>query len=538
MKSWLILPALVSLAGCPTTEDSKPDDSNQPQETGEPDTPSPVIFIQPSSLEYGNVDAGADLTATLTIWNTGRGELILSATTIDTADGPFTISDYPLLQIPSGDSDEMQITFAPLSAGDESATLLVDSNDPDTPSLEVPLTGTGVAPTIQLTSSADDLGQTWTGCEGWALLTVENTGNADLTVSEVVLSGAESGFTFALNEEHNGALPWVLAPGQDEYLGTLTYLPLDEGEDQATLTVTSDDPLFPQSTLTVAASGAVFESITDTFTIEDKPLDILFATDRSGSMTDDLSIVAAGLDGMLSALAAAGADYRLSMVAEDSGCINGPDLWIDADFTGDVAATTATWLNEAAGAGLYSEHAFTQWETALQASALGAGGCNEGLVRDEATLHLVGISDEPEQSPGDWSTYVANLQAMKDDPAEVVFHGIGGSPSDTCTLYYRGVWEAAEATGGTWVSICSFSSADMTTLAEDILAIAWDHSSFSLSTDPVADTIQVTVDDVVQAEGWSYDVETRRVLFDTSLSAGSSLLIAYDVATDCDTQRR
>ena len=53
-------------------------------------------------------------------------------------------------------------------------------------------------------------------------------------------------------------------------------------------------------------------------------------------------------------------------------------------------------------------------------------GCNYGIVREDAKLNFVAVSDEPEQSTNSYSHYISLFQSYKADPEDVIFHAIGG----------------------------------------------------------------------------------------------------------------
>ena len=60
----------------------------------------------------------------------------------------------------------------------------------------------------------------------------------------------------------------------------------------------------------------------------------------------------------------------------------------------------------------YTEAAFSLFESFLSESvdingAPDPGGCNYGVVRQNAKLNLVGVSDEPEQSVNTYGYYVS-----------------------------------------------------------------------------------------------------------------------------------
>ena len=101
----------------------------------------PDIAVSLESLDFGGVKVGKKLTKTLKITNNGTGELRI---TIDGIGGTeFSISGSSNITIKSKKSYNVKVTFKPTSTGSKTATLEIHSNDPDTPVVEVALTGTG-----------------------------------------------------------------------------------------------------------------------------------------------------------------------------------------------------------------------------------------------------------------------------------------------------------------------------------------------------------------------------------------------------------
>ena len=127
-----------------------------------PAAPQPDISVSPTSLPFGDVNVGSSSTQNLRITNNGTQNLVVSSVTIIGTDaGQFSIvvgscgSLTPTI-LPSSNC-EIGVTFSPTSTGAKTASLSISSNDPDTPLLDIPLTGTGLAtdtqaPTIQITS--------------------------------------------------------------------------------------------------------------------------------------------------------------------------------------------------------------------------------------------------------------------------------------------------------------------------------------------------------------------------------------------------
>lgn len=103
-----------------------------------------VIQIDPVGYDFGEVDMGASVSTTLTIYSTGDTPLaiddvyFLAGSSMD-----FSITSllYPPIILGAGGLFSVEITFAPSVEGSASAVLVIESNDLATPVLEVDLTG-------------------------------------------------------------------------------------------------------------------------------------------------------------------------------------------------------------------------------------------------------------------------------------------------------------------------------------------------------------------------------------------------------------
>jgi hypothetical protein len=111
------------------------------------------IIVSPSPVDFGNVTPGDSSTQEISIQNNGDADLTLTSTEIlGTNAGMFDIvsggndpcGELPVVLAP-GLSCTMDVTFTPTSGGDKTATLRIHSNDPETPSTDVTLNGTGLA---------------------------------------------------------------------------------------------------------------------------------------------------------------------------------------------------------------------------------------------------------------------------------------------------------------------------------------------------------------------------------------------------------
>ncbi|MCA9758747.1 MAG: choice-of-anchor D domain-containing protein [Candidatus Eisenbacteria bacterium] len=129
-------------------------------ESNDPDAPSidvpvtldvdgePSLLAQPAALEFGDVIIGAESTLTLLVTNVGTAELAISQILVTGSD--FDTNTNPIVLAP-GDDTELLVTFTPQADGPVSGSLDLSSNDPESPTTTVPLSGTGrIAPIVRV----------------------------------------------------------------------------------------------------------------------------------------------------------------------------------------------------------------------------------------------------------------------------------------------------------------------------------------------------------------------------------------------------
>lgn len=334
-------------------------------------------------------------------------------------------------------------------------------------------------------------------------------------------------------------MPWELEP-LDVVELWVDFAPLDEYQDIAYLQAYSNDPATPIARATQTGGGSLAGENTDLF---EQPIngatDILFALDWSGSMSDNIGNVQSNFGVFVTTLASMDADYQVAVVTDDDGCIeypSGTQPWIDNTLAlSDQQDIFDTMVNDGSP-GSNTERAFMLLEAALKTSNISTGGCNEGFYRENATLSLVGVSDEPEQSVNPYTYYVSLFQSMKDDTDDVVMHAIGGDYPTGCgtNQAYTGFYEATVASGGVFLSICATDfGSHLETLAEGSAA---DLTSFELTDIPVPDTIEVTVNGIPTTVGWSYNNADNSIDFEESYvpEGGSTVQVYYALFGDCD----
>jgi hypothetical protein len=101
----------------------------------------PDISVAQTPIDFGNIKVGKKGTKTLKIGNNGTGDLVITLSVLEGTD--FSIQGSSSVTIKSKKSYSLKVLFMPKSTGLETATLEIDSNDPDTPTLNISLSGIG-----------------------------------------------------------------------------------------------------------------------------------------------------------------------------------------------------------------------------------------------------------------------------------------------------------------------------------------------------------------------------------------------------------
>lgn len=123
-----------------------------------------AIEVTPLAHDFGEVELDSSSTTIITIQNLGDDFLIVNNVYIQAGSPEFTISQLPslpaIINPPDGStiySISVEVTFTPPAVGSFSGALVVESNDPGSPTVTVALQGTGVSTAPPPTSVAEML---------------------------------------------------------------------------------------------------------------------------------------------------------------------------------------------------------------------------------------------------------------------------------------------------------------------------------------------------------------------------------------------
>ncbi|KFA90902.1 hypothetical protein Q664_25390 [Archangium violaceum Cb vi76] len=205
------------------------------------------VEVSPTSLDFGEQLVGTTSAARrVTLRNTGSASVTVTSISITT---PFAVSSpsSPFILAP-GASQEVSMTFGPITPGSVSGTLTLSTDSATSPSLSVPLAGRGVRPTIAVSPTSLDFGAQLVGTTSAARrVTVRNTGTGVLTLTSVTLSSA----AFSASPT---SVPLSVEPGATREI-SVTFNPTTESSFTGTLTLASNDPDAPNVSIPLSGSG-------------------------------------------------------------------------------------------------------------------------------------------------------------------------------------------------------------------------------------------------------------------------------------------
>lgn len=515
------------------------DDALPPELESEPG----CVLASVESFDFGDRPVRSGTQGTLTLSNTCGGTLDIESVYFDVGAPHLSASPPDRPQLRDNQSATMSVAFHPMVRGPIDDVLHLITNDVDTPDLALPVTGRGLGPALDLSTSSVDFGTVAIGCAGQASVELSNVGELELTITQVAYSPTRDYFELDTRRPENGSLPFRMPPANDGQVDTRIvdtwFIPERDGDYTADLLVVSNDLRSPQSMVALTGTATTLATRTESFVLDVSiETDVVFTLLRDDtSMTDDYPRVFSNLDDYAARAVAVTSDPQIALVSADDGCVLGPDRWIDAHFSSGEAAdaldTMADLGHELAPRMRDFRKGSELARRALAAANTGSGGCNEGLLRDHARLMVVHISDYPDESPDAWDTYVDDLRALKMDPDWVTVHAVAGDVPGGCetALPGTGFYAQTVETGGLFYSVCRDGWGDTLPLPSREW-LSW--ARFPLAGQPVPHTLSATLDGR-DFGSFSYDRDTNTVMVARGVAPEdpAKLVIDYVVQPDC-----
>lgn len=499
----------------------------------------PILQVTPPAYQFGERASAEVVSQVFEVTNIGASTLDVDEVLL-AGDASFTLQllDTPPFGLVGSDVARVQVTFQPQATGLLDAALVVISDNADAREVRIPLQGIGARPELVVTPDPLDLGTRPIDCPTIGVVTVRNDGGEPLDVRAVTVVDGGDEITQPVP-----IAPFTLTRSQTRSVSVVLEA-LTLGSHTASLVVDSNDP---GGVVTVPITGEVVPGAqaTDRFEVpEERGVDILFAVDRSGSMSDQLQTLADEFGRFADLLAAANTDWRVGVYGgEDPICLQGGIIepgqadWA-ARFTAAALAPLSSFALTASGNAALTEAHLEGVARFGQADL--SGQCGTVFRRDLVPLHVVMISDERDQSTGFlsgrtdyWQDWVSPIETYAGDPALLTIHAIVDLQSQCgeAPLGPAGYVEAAQATGGRELDVCGTFADGLEDIANDVLAGLMVFELSHSDLDP--SSITVTVDGVPTPSGWSYNADHNLVVFDEAVPAGGVVEVTYTFFHDC-----
>lgn len=492
------------------------------------DGDGPAIEVSPRSLDFGLLGHGDEaVVQQFRIKSVGATDLTLGAIDIqDAGSASFTVlTDLEGYVLPPGAEEVVDVAFEPMGANLQRAEAWVGSDADEVPVVE--LLGEGAVPELQITPDPLSFGNSYVGCEKANEVTLTNIGTDTLILGDAEWSGDETITPLDLDAL---VFPLTLEPLDSETVFFL-FDPQDEITYSGELSVTSNEPLGVR-TATQTGDGKFAAEYVDEWEIPtDPPSDIIFSIDQSCSMDDDQQKLAQNFGTFINELSNYSNDWQIMVVNDDNGCNNSGILRpTQSNYQSVFGAAVSS------GGGIYTEALLTVTKNAVENTD--SGECNQNFMRPDSMLHIIVVSDEPEQSTYmggmSWSDNVQAIIDKKGSTSNVRISGIYGPVPGGCGSNDAGTGydEAVNATGGVFMSICSdwASSTNLQVLAEASI----NQATFELEHTPIPDTIQVWHNGQERST-WTYDETANEVTITEKIpEEGDSVEISYAGKANCD----
>jgi hypothetical protein len=515
-----------------------------------------VLESTPASLDFGGVPLGKAAVLGAKITNVGTDPCSLWDETV-TGDTAFTIQKpRALMALNPGEDFVATITFRPAASTRVTGLLEFQTSRANQVALDIPLAGG--ADSAQCLSI--DPGDIYFGdsnqmaCPSMdQATTVVNECAQPVVVTSVAFGpGTEAG-TFSLANAI--ATPQTLQPGEGLPI-TVHMEPLKPGYSVWPLFVTASDSMIPHL-IPVAGEILPHLPLEQTF-VQTQPgkLDLLWVIDNTESMRNKRASLAASIGHFLQTLDAMGVDYHMGVTT--TGIDPAPPSNGTAACPGGVNGGEAGRLFPVDHSSPRIIDSTMADRAQVLADNVNVGGChsiqqgllasdlalsppnvdnddnvhtpqpddgNLGLVREDASLAVVVVSDQDDGSPGSADDNARTLLTLKPE-TPMTFSAII-TPAQGCSIGTQPgtrYLEAVAQVGGATASVCDADwSRSLDTIASGVFR-SRDTFPLAQAADPASLVVQL---DGQPASGWRYEPSTHSVIFSTAPVAGARISVKY-----------
>ncbi len=217
-----------------------------------------VLSANLSSVAFGNVTVDTSAQHTLVLQAAGTESVTINAASLTGTGFSVSGGSFPITLNPNEVLD-LQVQFAPTSAGAASGKLTITSNATSGATIQIAVTGTGTTASssgagavLSVNATTIAFGNVALNTPATQSVTLSSTGSTAVTVSGATVTG--TGFTLS-----GGSFPITLNPGQTATLNVV-FNPAVAGAATGRLTIASDSTT--GATTLVALTGTGQSTVT------------------------------------------------------------------------------------------------------------------------------------------------------------------------------------------------------------------------------------------------------------------------------------
>jgi hypothetical protein len=326
-----------SLPGTITIASNAPTSPSTVALTGTGIAGTVILSANPTSLVFGNINAGATSSKSVVLTNTGTGNVTISQVTVSAKDVTTSGVTTPVTLTP-GQTQTLNVAFKPTAQETVSGNITLTNSQGGT--TVVGITGTGLQAAISLTPSSANLGSVTVGSSNTQTFQISNTGNAALTITQATAAG--TGFSVS-----GLTLPLSINPGLTSTFNA-KFQPAAAGAASGSITLASNAPTSP-SVIALTGTGV---TATQILTLSTNA--VSFGNVNAGSnSTQSVSVTNTGnANVLISQIAVSGTGYTLSGAGVPVTLTPTQKLTFSVIFTPTVAGSasgTVTITSNATG---------------------------------------------------------------------------------------------------------------------------------------------------------------------------------------------
>jgi len=415
-----------------------------------------------------------------------------------------------------------------------------------------------------------DFGLVTRGCNSQDIaVNIYNTGSAPVTINRIALEACTSEFRLAgVPAEVSSPDGLVIPSGSAPITVRVRYTPESLSESACALVIESDGGDTSRLTVPLRGEGTDRSEQTDHFVqVSGRKVDLLFVVDNSASMSEEQSNLGRNFDNLIGVAETWGTDFQIGVITSEPdeeyrgrmpGELMGDPRILYAGMPGLASAfddniNVGDSGDGAREAGLSAAHQALSDPLisdigecggdcvepyACVADATGSesrcGGYNRSFVREDASLELVFVSDEEDQSRATIEFYIDFFRSIKGERNRALFHASaivgprgGCTSSDGDATAGDRYIDIADETGGVVGSICdSEFSTSLANIGNRAFGL---RVQFFLSRIAEPGTVTVTRDDGREMTGWAFDEASNAVVFSegTTPTPGEEFDVSY-----------